>query len=57
MNEAITVKRMTVGRKKVTITRSGNKFDLNVDGSKLDTFRSMAEADKAAKEFVEMLGR
>lgn len=41
-----------IGRVPVKIIKKGNKFETHIDGDKLDSYASKAEAEKMAKEFV-----
>ena len=38
------------------ITKKGNFFTVFVDGDKLDEFKTAKEAEKAAKEFTDLMG-
>ena len=42
----------SINKVPVKIQKTGNKFIAYVDGDKLDTYRSEAEALKMAKEFI-----
>lgn len=53
------VKKFKVGKKKkyeAVITKKGNFFSVFVDGDKLDEFKTAKEAEKAAKEFTDLMG-
>lgn len=53
------VKKFTVGKKKkyeAVITKKGSYFCVYVDGDKLDEFKNQKEAEKAAKEFTDLMG-
>ena len=45
-------KKMKIGRIPVEIKKNKNMFAVFIDGDKLDTYKSEAEAVKMAKEFV-----
>ena len=48
-----------LGKKKnvtAIITSKGSKFNLYVDDTMLDTFRSEKEAEKGLKEFLKIMG-
>ncbi len=47
-----TVKDFKVDRVPVKIQKDKNKFVTYVDGDKLDVYKSQAEAEKAATQFV-----
>lgn len=53
------VKTFKVGKKKyeAKIEKSGNKFVAYIDGDKLDVFKSEKEAEKAIKDFTELMGK
>ncbi len=54
------VKKFKVGGKKkyeAVITKKGNFFCVYVDGDKLDEFKTAKEAEKAAKEFTDLMGK
>ena len=38
------------------ITASKNKFNLYVDSQKLDTFKSLKDAEKGLKDFLKVMG-
>jgi len=53
------VKSFKVGKKKkyeAVITKKGNFHCVYVDGDKLDEFKSIKDAEKAAKEFTDLMG-
>ena len=52
------VKQFKVGKKsKAVITKNGSKFAVEIDGELLDkNFKSAKEAEKAAKEFADLMG-
>jgi len=53
------VKTFKVGKKKkyeAVIAKKGSYFCVYVDGDKLDEFKSQKEAEKAAKEFTDLMG-
>ena len=53
------VKKFKVGGKKkyeAVITKKGKFFTVHVDGDKLDEFKTAKEAEKAAKEFTDLMG-
>lgn len=53
------VKKFKVGKKKkyeAVITKKGSFFCVYVDGDKLDEFKTSKEAEKAAKEFTDLMG-
>jgi uncharacterized protein YxjI len=52
------VKQFKVGKKsKAVITKNGSKFAVEIDGELLDkNFKSAKDAEKAAKEFADLMG-
>jgi len=46
-----------IGKYKAEIRKQGNKFVAFLDGEQFDKFRSIKEAEKALKDFVELLGK
>lgn len=51
------VKKFTVGKNKVVIQKDdAGKFHAHIDGEMLDKYKSQAEAEKMAKEFINQLG-
>mgnify|MGYP001551106242 CR=1 FL=1 len=55
MNEAKKISSFKVKSHKVVVTQNGKKFDVTVDGEKLDTFESQKEAEQGAKDFIGMM--
>jgi len=52
------VKSFKVGKGyKAVIKKEGGKFVGYIDGEKLDVFKSAAEAEKAIKDFTELMGK
>lgn len=54
------VKKFKVGTTKkydAQIIKSGSKFVAVVDGDKLDEFNSQIDAEKAIKEFIQLIGK
>ena len=53
------VKTFKVGKKnyEAVITQKGRLFVAYIDGDQLDVFKSSKEAEKAAKEFTELMGK
>lgn len=53
------VKKFKVGKKgfEAKIVKSGSKFVAYIDGDKLDVFKSEKEAEKAIKDFTELMGK
>ncbi len=54
------VKKFKVGSKKkyeAVITKRKNFFCVYIDGDKLDEFKTAKEAEKAAKEFTDLMGK
>ena len=45
-----------LGKKKNVTAVITNKFNLYIDGVKLDKYRSQKEAEKAVKEFIKLMG-
>jgi ribosomal protein S9 len=45
-----------LGKKKNVTAVITNKFNLYIDGTKLDKYRSEKEAEKAVKEFIKLMG-
>jgi len=53
-------KTLKVGKKKkyeAVITKSGSSFNAYIDGDKLDTFKSVQSAEKAIKQFTDLMGK
>lgn len=46
-----------IGKYKAVINRDGSKFVAYLDGEKFDSFRSMRDAQKALKDFVDLVGK
>jgi len=46
-----------IGKYKAEIKKQGNKFVAFLDGEKFDSFKSMRDAEKALKDFVDLLGK
>ena len=44
------------GKKKNVTAVITNKFNLYIDGTKLDKYSSQKEAEKAVKEFIKLMG-
>jgi len=58
LTEAVTEnKPYKIGKYKAEIKKQGNKFVAFLDGEKFDSFRSMRDAEKALKDFVDLLGK
>jgi len=54
------VKTFKVGKKQkfdAAVTQKGRQFIAYVDGDQLDIFKSAKEAEKAAKEFTDLMGK
>jgi len=54
------VKKFKVGSKKkyeAVITKRKNFFCVYIDGDKLDEFKTSKEAERAAKEFTDLMGK
>lgn len=49
------VKSYRIGKYKAAIHKDGSKFIAHLDGDKFDTFNSVKEAEKAMKDFVDLL--
>ena len=48
-----------LGKKKnieAVITSAGKKFNLYIDGLKLDSYKDQAAAEKAVTEFIKLMG-
>ena len=45
-----------LGRKKKTTAVITNKFNLYIDGIKMDKYKDQASAEKAVKEFIKLMG-
>jgi hypothetical protein len=48
-----------LGKKKnieAVITKAGKKFNLYIDGLKLDSYKDQAAAEKAVTEFIKLMG-
>ena len=45
-----------LGKKKNVTAVITSKFNLYIDGTKLDKYRSLADAEKAVKEFIKLMG-
>lgn len=52
-------KTFKVGKKgyEAKIVKNGNKYVAYIDGDKLDIFKSEKEAEKAIKDFTELMGK
>jgi len=54
------VKTFKVGKRKkyeAVITEKGSSFTAYIDGDKLDVFKNAKEAEKAASEFTDLMGK
>lgn len=49
------VKTYRIGKYKASVNKDGSKFVAYLDGDKFDTFNSVKEAEKAMKDFVDLL--
>ena len=45
-----------LGRKKKTTAVITNKFNLYIDGIKMDSYRSLKAAEDAVKDFINLMG-
>ena len=45
-----------LGKKKNVTAVITDKFNLYIDGTKLDKYRSVKDAEKAVKEFIKLMG-
>jgi 5'(3')-deoxyribonucleotidase len=45
-----------LGKKKNVTAIITNKFNLYIDGTKLDKYSSVQDAEKAVKEFIKLMG-
>jgi 5'(3')-deoxyribonucleotidase len=45
-----------LGRKKKTTATITNKFNLYIDGIKMDTYKSMKDAERSLKDFINLMG-
>lgn len=45
-----------LGRKKKTTATITNKFNLYIDGIKMDTYKNMASAERSLKDFLNLMG-
>ena len=45
-----------LGKKKNVTAIITNKFNLYIDGTKLDKYSSLEKAEKAVKEFIKLMG-
>jgi 5'(3')-deoxyribonucleotidase len=45
-----------LGKKKNVTAVITSKFNLYIDGQKLDKYRSVKDAEKAVKEFIKLMG-
>ncbi len=45
-----------LGKKKNVTAVITDKFNLYIDGTKLDKYRSLKDAEKAVKEFIKLMG-
>ena len=45
-----------LGKKKNVTAVITNKFNLYIDGTKLDKYSSLEKAEKAVKEFIKLMG-
>ena len=53
-----TVKKYKTGKGNkidVEIKKSGNRFEAQVDGERLDSFKTQKEAEQGVKDFVELM--
>jgi 5'(3')-deoxyribonucleotidase len=51
------IKQLTkLGKKKNVTAVITSKFNLYIDGQKLDKYRSAKDAEKAVKEFIKLMG-
>lgn len=57
MSEAQTITKKKIGKIEVEFKKNGNKVDAIIDGTKLDTFKDMKEAEKGAKDYLELIGK
>jgi len=46
-----------VGKYKLMVHKHRGKYDVYVDGDKLDTYRSQREAERMGNDFIKQLGR
>lgn len=46
-----------VGKNEIMVHKEKNKFTAYIDMEKLDTYNSLNDAKKAAKDFVKMAGK
>lgn len=54
------VKKFKVGKTKkydASVVQQGDKFIGYIDGDKLDVFKSAKEAEKAIKDFTDLMGK
>jgi len=54
--EKVTKELTKLGKKKNVTAVITNKFNLYIDGTKLDKYSSQKEAEKAVKEFIKLMG-
>ena len=45
-----------LGRKKKTSAVITSKFDLYIDGIKMDTYKNMKSAERSLKDFINLMG-
>lgn len=55
--ESSEVKSYKVKKYKAVIKKDGNKFVAYLDGDKFDVFKSVKEAERALKDFVDLLDK
>lgn len=53
------VKKFKVGKGKydAIVTKKGSDFIAYIDGDMLDKFKSVKDAEKAAKDFIDLMGK
>ena len=50
-------KNVMVGKSKIVVTKSGNRFKASIDGEHLDDYESEKEAITMAKEFIKQFSK
>lgn len=57
LTEATQEKALKIGKYKAVIKKEGSKFVAYLDGEKFDAFKNTREAEKALKDFIDLLGK
>ena len=57
LTEATQNKTFKIGKYKAVIKKEGSKHVAYLDGEKFDSFKNAKEAEKALKDFIDLLGK